>query len=164
MDDIIIKKANKYQVRDLKQAAEIISDIFSKDIYTSPYTAFEIIKSYCNKNDFPVTFLAKRKDEIIGFGCLITNNSYLRQDISPLITFLYVKPKYRNNKIGSKIVNEILKIAKTKFDKVYVLSSIKGFYEKNGFKFVEVTNSHINRQRDIIETRRLYVYNFRGVL
>lgn len=162
MNDIIIQKANKHQTMDLKQVAEIISTFWSKDIYISPYTSLELIKSYCNKNDFPFTLIAKEKREVIGFISLITNNSFLRQDLSPVIGLIYVKPEYRNKKIGSNLVNSLLEIAKLNFEKIYVLTDIKGFYETLGFKFIEVTNSDINRSKDLIILKRLYVYNFRS--
>jgi ribosomal protein S18 acetylase RimI-like enzyme len=86
-------------------------------------------------------YIAEKDNEIIGNIYFIiipkTPNPTSKKDKIGYITNAYIKKSYRNNKIGSKIIKDIIKYSKqNNFDLVIVWPSkkSKSFYQKLNFK------------------------------
>ena len=77
-------------------------------------------------------------DKLVGFISLFESDGDERQDLKPWYATMYVKKEYRG--MGySKILNDaILEEARKKgFDKVYLKSDLKNYYEKFGAIYME---------------------------
>lgn len=80
-------------------------------------------------------FVAFEDDEPVGF-CTLTEKDELdpKYPYTPLIGFVFVDEAHRGKRISEKMIAKVLEYAQnTGYDKVYVMSSEKGLYEKYGF-------------------------------
>ncbi len=103
--------------------------------------------------DFECPFVAIEDDKVIGF-CTLTKTDYIPNcSYTPWIGFVFVDEFYRGRRISQKMINEVLKYAKSKgFDKVYLSTGEKNLYEKYGFVVVDQLKSYA----DTLETILMY--------
>ncbi len=103
-----------------------------KEVLRKDYTSENIVK-LSKKSDF---FVVENNGKVIGMGRLEKNK----------IATLYIKLGYQRKKIGTLIINYIIKKAQKKnIKKVYLealLQSI-GFYQKQGFKKIKILRKPI---------------------
>lgn len=97
----------------------------------------EKIKSLLDNKDY-CKLLLLDDDILVGFISIFPTDGEERQDLTPWYATMYVKEEYRN-KGYSKILNDaILKEAKARgYDKIYLKSELKNYYEKFGAKYIE---------------------------
>lgn len=102
------------------------------------------IKSDLEQNIFSKYFIYMENSNIIGF--INYYDMYERFELS----YIEVKEEYRNKKIGSKLIEHLIEIAKSKFVENITLEvninniyAIK-LYEKNGFKKVAIRKGYYN--------------------
>lgn len=97
----------------------------------------EKIKSLLDNKDY-CKLLLLDDDILVGFISIFPTDGEERQDLTPWYATMYVKGEYRN-KGYSKILNDaILKEAKVRgYDKIYLKSELKNYYEKFGAKYIE---------------------------
>ena len=89
-------------------------------------------------NDWERVFVAFDGDEIIGF-CTLTEKDELdpKYPYTPLIGFIFVDEAFRGMRISEKMICKVGEYSKSiGYDKIYVMSSEKGLYEKYDFVFV----------------------------
>lgn len=114
-----------------KLSSENISDIFSA-IGADPDWIF-LISSESKRNDY-----ADRLRDSVSYVCYSGNHfcGYIRaivdDGMAVYISELLVKPAYRNQKIGQKLIEEV-KINNSTLT-VYALSDEDRYYEKKGYK------------------------------
>lgn len=84
-------------------------------------------------------------NKLIGFISLLKFDGNERTDLMPWYATMYVRKEYRG-KGYSKILNAaILEEAKNLgFDKLYLKSNLKNYYEKFGAKYIEKLNNGEN--------------------
>lgn len=84
-------------------------------------------------------------NKLIGFISLLKFDDNERTDLMPWYATMYVRKEYRG-KGYSKILNAaILEEAKNLgFDKLYLKSNLKNYYEKFGAKYIEKLNNGEN--------------------
>lgn len=83
-------------------------------------------------------FVATENDKIVGF-CDLTEKDELSEGygFTPFIGFVFVDEKYRGMRISEKMIDCATSYAKTLgYEKVYIMSGEKGFYEKYGFALI----------------------------
>ena len=86
----------------------------------------------------PQTLIAFYNGQATGTVSLWNSDHPYRQDLSPWLSCLFVLPKYRTKRIGQALQSALLETAKkAKFKKVYLMSDLKNYYEKSGWKFIE---------------------------
>lgn len=95
------------------------------------------IKENLDKNNF-CKLLLLDEDILIGFISLFPTDGEEEKHLTPWYATMYVKEEYRKNGY-SKILNDaILKEAKQRgYDKVYLKSDLKNYYEKFGAKQIK---------------------------
>ena len=88
--------------------------------------------------DKVISILGLYDKELIGFISLFKYDGDERRDLTPWYATMYVKEKY-SWKCYSKLLNDlILKEAKgLGYDKVYLKSELKNYYEKFGAIYIE---------------------------
>ena len=75
---------------------------------------------------------------LIGFISLFKYDGEERKDLTPWYACMYVKKEYRGNNYSKILNDEILKEAKElNYDRVYLKSNLKNYYEKFGAKYIE---------------------------
>jgi predicted N-acetyltransferase YhbS len=73
----------------------------------------------------------------VGTVALLRADLFSRQDLYPWMADLYVPPEHRCECIGSSLQDFVLAEAKRQgFDKIYLYTPLKGYYEKKGWEFV----------------------------
>ena len=77
-------------------------------------------------------------EKLVGFISIFPTDGDERNDLTPWYATIYVKKEYRG-KGYSRILNEaILSEAKSRgFNKIYLKTELKGYYEKFGAKYIE---------------------------
>mgnify|MGYP001438158230 CR=1 FL=1 len=157
MVGILIKKLDPSNSKDIQVVTKMLYEWWGKDVGFQIDTFEELIKARASlSKKIPITLVAKCNNEIVGTISLIVNNIDLRQDIYPIITSFFVKEGYRNKGIGKELLEKIINIARENFASIYLMTSIEGFYEKLGFKYIETTPSYINYRTNKISIDRLY--------
>ena len=100
--------------------------------------------------DFECPFVAIEDDKVVGF-CLITKTDLIPDCVyAPWISFVFVAENYRGNRISQKMIKNVLEYAKEKeIDKVYISTEEENFYEKYGFKQIDILKSYANTMETI---------------
>lgn len=92
---------------------------------------------HCLTNKCPRTFIAFYGSKPVGTASLWPTDYRIRLDLSPWFTDLYILPRYRNHGIGQALQVAVLKGAKKNgFKKIYLMTDLKGYYEKIGWRFI----------------------------
>lgn len=101
-------------------------------------------------------YLLKNKDEVIG---ILRYNLHL--DLFPLICFIYIKPKYRNKHLATKLLTKFEKdMIKKQF--TVILTSIPqnfsciDFFKKNQYTEAGYTNI-IDEGKEVILNKSIYI-------
>ena len=86
----------------------------------------------------PQVLVAFYGNHPVGTVTLRGSDHPYRPDLSPWLGSLFVLKKYRNLRIGTYLQQALLKTAKKqKFKKIYLITELKNYYGKNGWKFLE---------------------------
>lgn len=97
-------------------------------------------KEFMQKKKYSITYVAVRKNEIIGF-----TSAYINNHKEGFVEDLFVSEKYRNKSIGTELFQKLLKwLQENNADTIDVHVSIGNedvikFYEKNGFRMTGYT-------------------------
>ena len=96
------------------------------------------VRSSVNKESIPMTFVVFVDDKVAGTYSLWNCDMQSRQDLSPWLGGIVVKPDYRGRGIGLYIQEQAKIIMYTLgIDHAYLFTELTGFYEKTGWVFVE---------------------------
>lgn len=86
----------------------------------------------------PQILIAFYNGQPAGTVSLLNADHPYRQDLSPWLAYLLVLPKYRGQGVGQALQVALLKTAKAAgFKKIYLMTELKDYYEKAGWKFME---------------------------
>jgi len=86
----------------------------------------------------PQTLIAFYNGQPAGTVSLFKTDHPYRQDLGPWLSYLFVPKKYRGQGVGQALQIALLETAKSAgFKYVYLMTDIKGYYEKVGWKFIE---------------------------
>ena len=98
-----------------------------------------------------IIIVAKKEEEIIGYvyGYVRSDNK-IKAELEAYIDSIYVLKDFRNNKIGTKLINEFIKLSKDKhvkyifIDNKYNNKIASYLYTKLGFKnFIQTKRKEI---------------------
>lgn len=104
-----------------KSAGEDLIDTLENDELTD---SEKIIIAYLN-------------DEIIGFAALVNESVAEDFNETPYLDYLFVDDKHRNKGVARKLVDEIIVLAKEKYNVIYLVTvSHESFYKKLGFETI----------------------------
>lgn len=145
--EFVVNKLNKNNKKDIDEVARIMYEWWGKSCNLSYDEQVKIIKSRSSE-DYPITFIVKDLDEVIGTITLLESEILSRPELSPMIGGVYVKEEYRNKGIVSKLVNYMINYVRKNLDfkYIYLIANIEYFYEKFGFNILE----RINNDKDKI--------------
>ncbi len=101
------------------------------------FAFYRSMTEHCRKDDFPLVYVAFMDDTPVGSVALLRADLFSRQDLYPWMADLYVPPEHRGKGIGSSLQDFVLAEAKRQgFDRIYLYTPLKGYYEKKGWEFV----------------------------
>ncbi len=138
------KKQAKITIKNLNSCREYIP-LVSKWLWKQwakrhHQTLKEIIyrTEYFSGKKCPQVLIAFYNNHPAGTVSLLKTDHPYRQDLGPWLSFMFVLPKYRGKRIGQALQKALLETAqKAKFNKVYLMTDLKNYYEKSGWKFIE---------------------------
>ena len=106
-----------------------------------------------NVDVFPITFISIIDNECIGTVSVYENDFKERPQYSPWLASLYVKPKYRDKKIGQQLITYLISHLKTlNFSEVYLKTeNASEYYKKIGWKLIESVNNQDTDTVDIFK-------------
>lgn len=103
-----------------------------------------------NGEEFPQIYVLKEDGVLVG-SFTIKDKDLEGSDLSPWIACVLVKKELRGKGYGRIVLENIKKIIDEKYPKIYLFTSLVGFYEKIGFEYIkDVTHNG--------EVDRLYEY------
>ena len=88
-------------------------------------------------------FVAIEDNNIVGHCSLNNKDSIPDIGYTPYIQSVFVNEQFRGNRLSEKLIAKAISYAKTLgFDKVYIISDHKNFYEKYGFEKIDEKNDY----------------------
>lgn len=92
-----------------------------------------------NIDVFPITFIAIIENECVGTVSVFENDFKKRPQYFPWLASLYVRPKYRDKKIGQHLITYLLNHLKTlNYSEVYLKTeNASEYYKKRNWHLVE---------------------------
>ena len=103
-----------------------------------------------NDEEFPQIYVLKEDGVLVG-SFTIKDKDLEGSDLSPWIACVLVKKELRGKGYGRIVLENMKKIIDEKYPKIYLFTSLVGFYEKIGFEYIkDVTHNG--------EVDRLYEY------
>jgi len=127
-------------ISECESHIEVVSKWMQEEWGTAKnYEFFHSIVSHStDKQNLPQTFVAIENGEPIGTIGIWRCDMVSRQDLFPWLSALYVVPEYRNNGVGRKLQDHLIKYVKELgFEKLYLYTDIKNYYEKNGWELID---------------------------
>jgi len=89
------------------------------------------------RNPLPQWYLLFDKSDIIGCAGLITNDFISRGDLYPWVCALFIEEDHRGNSYGSVLLDRLkIDTRKLGFKYLYLSTSLLGYYEKYGFRYL----------------------------
>ena len=89
------------------------------------------------QNPIPIWYLLVDSDNIVGCAGLVTNDFISRMDLWPWLVALFIEKKYRGQHLGKLLISQIKEdVAEMGFEKLYLSTDHKGYYEKYGFSYI----------------------------
>ena len=102
----------------------------------------------------PTAFFLLDGENIVSFCTLSQKDVIDDEKLSPWIGFVYTSQQYRGNSYSKIVIDQALKIAKSKnCERVYLATDHIGLYEKFGFEYLE------NRIDVWNENSRIYYFD-----
>lgn len=109
-------------------------------------------ESIVTEETLPNTFLMLRGKNIIGFYQLLSQECIVRDDLSPWISCLFIDEKERGKRLSSQLLlHGRSEAGKLGYDKVYLTTDHIQFYEKFGFREIELSTFKGGRPTKIYE-------------
>jgi len=103
-----------------------------------------------NYLDWERIFMAVENNSIVGHCSLNEKDSVPDVEYTPYIQSIFVNEQFRGNRISEKLILHAMSYAKTLgFEKVYIVSDHKNFYEKYGFMKIDEKNDYRGESQGI---------------
>lgn len=154
MEEIEIKKITEIDEDNLNKITEWMYEWWGKnEMHT-----FEQVKCFMKHslqtNKLPQTYGAFINNEIVGMYQFSYEDCFVRPDISPWLSNVYVDEKYRSNGIGRKLMESVKENAQNNInsDELWLYTKHMNLYEKFGWKYVSDIDTY-NKEQGI---QRLY--------
>ena len=106
----------------------------------TPEIVFSWLRAHLTKDKVPYTIVGFADGTPVGSCCVIENDCPHRQQYSPWVAAVYVKPEMRKRGIASMILQEAAVVAsRINVDGLYIdcLATTAPLYEKNGWTIYE---------------------------
>lgn len=119
-----------------KQVTDWLWDEWGNRYNYNFFSAF--VKNCLGEVDLPQLWGAFLDGQLIGSVALIRNDLMSRQDLTPWLAGLYIKEEQRGRGYGTLLQNYVVRKAeKLGYPRVYLGSLHLGYYENNGWSFLE---------------------------
>ena len=104
-------------------------------------------------NSLPMTFIALINDECVGTISVFENDLKERPQYIPWLASLYVKPAFRNQKVGYQLMTHLLvQLKGFGFDEVYLKTdNASNYYQNRGWNFIETIHQLDSPPVDIFQ-------------
>jgi len=97
-----------------------------------------LVKNCLGEKGLPQLFGAFSDGRLVGTAALIRNDLMSRQDLTPWLSALYVQREERGKGYGTLLQNYAVQAAQQEgFASIYLGSLQIGYYEQNGWMFLE---------------------------
>lgn len=136
----------QYQIKNLADAPEHMEEV-SRWLWeywakADGYSLEEIVyrtRHACQRDTVPQMLVAVMDGQAVGTVSLWLNDAKTRQDLSPWMAVLYVKPELRNFHIGQALQKASIQAAQQlgRYDWLYLITELEDYYDKTGWEFVE---------------------------
>ena len=133
---------DKESINDLEEVMDLIYFEWGQYFRSSKETKLNKIKNSIENNlDYPQVYIMKENDNVIG-TFTIKDKDLDNCDLSPWLACVIIKPEYRKQGYGRKLLNYIEEICNKHYPKIYLTTGLVGYYEKINFKYIESIVHH----------------------
>lgn len=99
---------------------------------------FTALLENSSRDRLPQVFVAEDETGPVGTVALWRSDLLSRQDLTPWLALLYVKPQARGRHIGALLQQQVLYAAKQLgYKEVYLYTDLNGYYEKTGWNLCD---------------------------
>lgn len=128
----------------------IVNQINSVDWKAGAYLANKITQRKLHPSDV-IFAITTESDELIGFAGFTQKDIIKNDKYGPFLSTMYINPKFRNNGYALQLVNLILTEAnKQGFDKINIITQLRGLYEKAGFSEIDTIKDIYGRDMRVL--------------
>lgn len=154
MKEIEIKKIVKINEKNLNKITEWIYNCWGRDEMHTFEEIKKFVKHSLQETRLPQTYGAFINNEIIGMYQFLYEDLFVRPDIYPWLSNVYVDERYRNNGICRKLMETVKENARNNinFNELYLYTKHVNLYEKFGWKYISDIDTCNEEQR----IQRLY--------
>jgi N-acetylglutamate synthase-like GNAT family acetyltransferase len=132
-------------LKEEKKYLDILAEWHHKKwAYLNPnlslYDRHKKMENHFSNEFIPSTYVAI-EDELLGSAAIVENDMDTKQELSPWLASVFIYPNNRNKGIGSKLVEHVMKQAKSNgLKKLYLFTPNKeNFYLRLGWQTIERT-------------------------
>lgn len=99
----------------------------------------EYLKSRMGRRSVPTTVIALLEETLIGSASLVEHDMPGREDLSPWVAAVYVRPDYRRQGVGTRLMRHLEALAKDLgIERLYLFTpDMRPFYETLGWVVLE---------------------------
>lgn len=124
-------------LEDLEEIMEWSYEEWGKYFRSSKDEKIAKMKEIIKKGEeFPQIYAIKDDGKLVG-SFTIKDKDLEGSDLSPWIACVLVKKELRGKGYGRVVLENIKKIIDEKYPKIYLFTSLDGFYEKIGFEYIK---------------------------
>ena len=132
----------KESLTDLEEVMDLIYFEWGQYFRSSKETKINKIMNSINNNlEYPQVYVMKENNNVIG-TFTIKDKDLDNVELSPWLSCVIIKPEYRKQGYGRKLLNYIEDICNKYYPKIYLTTGLVGYYEKINFKYIESIVHH----------------------
>ena len=136
MENIYIAEVDK-QYSPIETAIDFFWSCWGSES-NRPFYEDCIRHSVFDSQALPKFYVLLQGQAIIGSYALLRNDIISRQDLVPWLACLYVQEGFRGRGLATRLLRHgLTESAKLSFPYLYLSTDIEGFYEKNGWTYLQ---------------------------
>ena len=116
----------------------------------------ENFRNSLNTDCLPVTYVARINNLCVGYFNITHNDLDIRPQYHPWLANVYVDAAYRGIGICKKLIEHAIEYLKNNgYKKCYLYTHHVDFYEKFGFKLIEIIDPLLNKPHDKVRVYKI---------
>ena len=141
-------KITKSNIELLNEVMDLIFDEWGENFSCSKEEKVNKLKAHILTGaNFPQAYLLKDYNNNNIGSFLILEHELKDSNLSPWLACVIVNKKYRGQGYGNILLNHIKTTIEENFSEIYLTTELVGFYEKIGFKLIEIIDNNGNNNR-----------------
>lgn len=140
-------RISKENIEKLEDVMNMIFDEWGETFSSSKEDKLNKLKSaILNDEELPQVYILSHNDKTIGSFTFL-EHELKDSDLSPWLSCVVIDKQYRGKGYGKILLDYINKTIEENFSTIYLTTEHIGFYEKAGFKLMNIINNNGKNNR-----------------